>query len=416
MSLHAAAARTPVPPGEPRRRLRGPTGARPTRHVYNPAHADPRVLILLGHNPESESASDSDSGSQRPQQRRPRRPTTAPARGAEREELERQKALVTSKKSAKLRWRGTIRTAMLTRGGFVAPGLGAGSAPASTGPLSSECIKSSCNCVARVLMSESNHCFRAVPRSDVRVATRTMRKVHQVRKMSVILQIMSTGCGSSPTAGFACVCLYGRDGQMILATKQVEAEGAAARTSAAEALQGDKDGEDATAGEKTGSSTTQPRRLYGSSHEPPHKPSAAWTYAKKMTIKNAATVSVQALTRGILQEDLKASQALEILANSDEEVSVDQTVALHQVMARRVQEMRQKHGCIAKRLEGAISGGRLGKTDWWEEVVGAQSNSPALFDIRDYRTQKFKGRCVARSANSANKLSDDGQVSNRSNR
>ena len=138
----------PTPPHEPRR---GPTGGRATRHAYNAAIADPRVLALLGHSTDSEKPAMATAGTrmqphtprqqqqQRVRRRVPRRPSTAPARGAEREELERQKSLSSKKKSAKLRWRGTIRTAMLAKSGFVAPGLGA-EAPASTSTLTGECI------------------------------------------------------------------------------------------------------------------------------------------------------------------------------------------------------------------------------------------------------------------------------------
>jgi hypothetical protein len=167
MSPGVAAPRRPVPPHEPRCHRRGPTGARATRHVYDPAHADPRVLALLGYGVDSELAAEfgtrSRNGSSKQQQqqqqqqrrrRAPRRPRTAPARGAEREELERQKALAsTQKKGARVRWRGSIRAAMIaTSRGFVAPGLALGQAPASTGPLSGARTKQFCY-----------HCVLAVP-------------------------------------------------------------------------------------------------------------------------------------------------------------------------------------------------------------------------------------------------------------
>ncbi len=145
MSLGVAAPPRPVPPHEPRRHRRGPTGARATKHVYDPAHADPRVLALLGHGADSESSTHSQNGSSRQLRRRAaRRPATAPARGAEREELERQKLLAPrQKKDAKVRWRGSIRATMMATRRFVAPGLGGG-APASTGPLSGARLKDVC--------------------------------------------------------------------------------------------------------------------------------------------------------------------------------------------------------------------------------------------------------------------------------
>jgi hypothetical protein len=154
----APATTTPTPPADANPRRRGPTGARATRHVYNAAHVDARVLWALGHDT---AAADGAAASGAParkargtprnsstqQHRRlrtPRRPSTAPARGAEREELERQRALAATHKSARVRWRGAIRVAMLATGGFVAPGLGAGNAPASTGPLSGAMPGSAC--------------------------------------------------------------------------------------------------------------------------------------------------------------------------------------------------------------------------------------------------------------------------------
>lgn len=157
MSLGVVAPPRPVPPHEPRRHRRGPTGARATRHVYDPAHEDPRVLALLGHGvisePVAELGTRPQNGSPKQQRRRgPRRPSTAPARGAEREELERQKGLVSrQKKSARTRWRGSIRASMIaTSRNFIAPGLN-GTAPGSTGPLSGACMTDvCCHCVLEV--------------------------------------------------------------------------------------------------------------------------------------------------------------------------------------------------------------------------------------------------------------------------
>ena len=159
----------PTPPHEPRR---GPTGGRATRHAYNTAIADPRVLALLGHSTDSEKTGTATAGTrmqpqngasrqqQQQQQRQrgrvPRRPLTAPARGAEREELERQKLLNSKKKSAKLRWRGTIRTAMLAKNGFVAPGLGAG-VPASRSTLKGECIHDALRSSQYSVQSRATH-------------------------------------------------------------------------------------------------------------------------------------------------------------------------------------------------------------------------------------------------------------------
>ena len=150
MSLGVAAPPAPSPPNEPRSRRRGPTGARATRHVYDPARADPRVLALLGHRTESGPAAKRQAQSQR--QRGPRRPTTAPARGAEREELERQKALAAPKQQkARSRWRGTIRAAMLVTGRFVAPGLETDKTPASTLQLGGARIQDTCGgCIVAV--------------------------------------------------------------------------------------------------------------------------------------------------------------------------------------------------------------------------------------------------------------------------
>jgi hypothetical protein len=188
---------------------------------------------------------------------------------------------------------------------------------------------------------------------------------------------------------------------MILTAKRMDAEQTARAAEASESEQSDDDGgvdeataEGAAKGKPHGASLGRSATEHSATHDS-RNARAGWAYAKKMTVDNAVTVSVKMLSRGILQESLAAAHAVDSAGDSDEVVQFDETVALQQVMARRVHDLRQKHGPVAKRLEqGGMGGARLSKTDWWDDVA-AQSNSRALFDIRDYQKQSFKGRCVS---------------------
>lgn len=197
--------------------------------------------------------------------------------------------------------------------------------------------------------------------------------------------------GQRDRSGLTCTCLLARDRQIILTTKQEEAD-AAARAAAAETLLRDEDGDRTTWEEVASTSTANP-----SSHEPHNVGRArnAWAYAKKMTVNNAVHLSVKRLTDGILQESLWAAHALNSTGDADE-ATFDMRVALQEAVSRRVRDLRTNHGTVATRIQsGGLNGARLSKSVWLEEVLDAQSNATALFDIRDYQMTMFKGRCVA---------------------
>lgn len=178
---------------------------------------------------------------------------------------------------------------------------------------------------------------------------------------------------------------------MILTTKQEEAD-TAARVAAAEAPMRAEDSDGTTWEETTGSSSVKP-----SSHEPHNAGRArnAWAYAKKMSVNNAVNISARRLTDGILRESLRAAHALNSTGDV-EEISFDMSVALQELMSRRVRDVKMKHGSVARRIEsGGLNAACLSKAVWLQEVVSAQSDAVALFDIRDYRKTMFKGRCVA---------------------
>ena len=174
---------------------------------------------------------------------------------------------------------------------------------------------------------------------------------------------------------------------MILTRKQEEADASAA-AAAAQALQKDEDGDEAIGEQAAGTSTA-----HTSSLEPHNagQPRAAWAYARSLTARNAAHASVKALTHGILQESLRAEHVVKHQGNQDE-VPFDMNVALQETIARRVRDLQMQHSSVSKRFEsGGIGGPRLSKAGWLQDVLEAQSNSLALFDIRDYRKQKSKG-------------------------
>ena len=382
MSLGVAAAPTPSPPNEPRSRRRGPTGARATRHVYDPACADPRVLVLLGHGAGLGPATKQQEQSRR--QRGPRRPSTAPARGAEREELERQKALAATKQQkARSRWRGTLRAAMRVTGRFVAPGLDTDKIPASTRRLAGARIQDACGgCVVTVHSLPYLH-GRAVCHCQASESRHGLsRRLTRCENCAVAREAQQSSARSQ-TRGLISLRARARVRQMILTRKQEEAD-AAATAAAAEAMQRDEDGDEATGKEAVGTSTANT-----SSPEPHHtvRPRAAWAYARSLTVRNAAHASVKALTHGILQESLRAEHAVKHQGNEGQ-VPFDMNVALQETMARRVRDLQMQHGHVSKRLEsGGIGGARLSKAAWLQDVLEAQSNSLALFDIRDYRKQ-----------------------------
>ena len=103
-----------------------------SRHEYaDLAHAHPAALRLVGDGTPAPPAAPAPP---RPSFRTTRRPPSAPARGAEREQQLEAKALEAKALEAKARFRGAVRTVAAARPGFVAPGLGAEAVAAAPVP------------------------------------------------------------------------------------------------------------------------------------------------------------------------------------------------------------------------------------------------------------------------------------------